>query len=102
MRMLQHPFFGNKQILVLDQSPKNTNDRTWCFWETKPGLFEPVVHHRWQQVDFYSDHFSARFDLEPYQYKMIRAIDFYNYVLSKAKQYPNVQFLIAKVDALGN
>ncbi len=102
MRMMQHPFFNHKQILVIDQSPKNKNDRTWCFWEKECGLFESIVHHRWKQIDFYSNHFSARFDIAPYEYKMIRSIDFYNYVLNEAKQHSNIHFYYGNVTAIKN
>ncbi len=99
-RMIQHPFFIDKQILVIDQSPKNNNDRTWCFWEQQAGVFEEIVHHRWKQIDFYSTGYLARFDLEPYEYKMIRGIDFYNCVLEKAKQKSNIHFYYGKVQSL--
>jgi lycopene beta-cyclase len=98
--MMQHSFFRNKQILVADTSPKTLNDRTWCFWEQKQGMFEEIVHHKWQQLDFYSNHFSARFDILPYEYKMIRGIDFYNYVLEKAKRYSNIHFCYGNVESL--
>jgi lycopene beta-cyclase len=100
--MMLHPFFRNKQILVVDQSQKNINDRTWCFWEQRRGMFEEIVFHKWQQLDFYSNHFSGRFDILPYEYKMIRAIDFYNYVLQKAKQYDNIHFYYGKIESLEN
>jgi lycopene beta-cyclase len=98
--MMQHSFFNNKGILVVDQSQKKTNDRTWCFWETKAGTFEEIVHHRWKQIDFFSEYFSARFDIAPYEYKMIRGIDFYSYVLDKAKQQSNIHFLYGNVQSL--
>src|SRR4051812_32567729 len=100
--MMQHSFFSNKQILVIDQSSKTTNDRTWCFWEQQPNLFEEIVYHTWQQLDFYSDHFSARLDIFPYRYKMIRGIDLYNYVLQKAKECTNIHFYYAGVDSVIN
>lgn len=100
--MLQQPFFSNKQIIVIDQSPKTVNDHTWCFWEHRAGLFEEIVYHKWKQLDFYSNHFSARYDIIPYEYKMIRAIDFYNYVLDKAKQHSNIHFYYGKVQSLQN
>lgn len=100
--MMQHVFFDNKKILVIDQAAKNTNDRTWCFWEQRASIFEPIVHHRWKQLDFYSSYYSARFDIDPYEYKMIRGIDFYNYVIEKAKQRSNIEFLYGKVKSLLN
>ena len=26
-------YFQDKTVLLLDKDPKNSNDRTWCFWE---------------------------------------------------------------------
>lgn len=102
MRMIENPFFASKQILVVDKVPKDKNDRTWCFWEEKPGLFEPVVHHKWPLVYFYSHEYSSLLDLSPYQYKMIRGIDFYNHVLASASAQPNISFRYGNVEALGN
>ena len=97
--MMMHPFFKDKQILLIDQSVKNNNDRTWCFWEEKPGVFEEIVHHRWKQIDFYSNYFSGRFDIIPYEYKMIRSIDFYAHILTKAKQKDNIHFLYGHIQS---
>lgn len=99
---MQQKAFNNKKILVLDKAPKNQNDHTWCFWEQKPGLFEPVVNYQWQQVHFYSNHYSSLIDLAPYYYKMIRSIDFYNYVLQEAEKNSNIIFKYGNVEAAGN
>src|SRR3712207_2018377 len=90
MRLMQHKAFDQKSILVVDKDRKDENDHTWCFWEAKPGLFEPLVHHQWQQVYFYSNEYSSLLDLGPYHYKMIRSIDFYKYILEKAKEHPDI------------
>lgn len=102
MRLMQQKELGNKQILVLDKAQKNNNDRTWCFWEQTPGLFQPIVHHQWQHVHFYSHYYSSLLNLYPYYYKMIRGIDFYNYVIAEALRHPNVSFQTAQVEAVGN
>jgi lycopene beta-cyclase len=99
---MQNPFFSDKKILVVDNAPKQKNDRTWCFWEEAPGLFEPIVHHQWKQVHFYSHYYSSLLNLYPYHYKMIRGIDFYNYVLEEAANHTNVTFQYGNVEALGN
>ena len=98
--MMQHQYFSNKKILLIDKAEKNTNDRTWCFWEQQPGLFEDIVYHRWQQIDFYSNDFSARFDLMPYEYKMIRGIDLYTTVLAEAKQHSNIDIIYEEVQSV--
>jgi len=100
MRLLQEPQLNTKKILVLDQSPKTQNDRTWCFWEKNEGLFEPIVHHRWQEADFFSNSYSATLQLSPYVYKMIRGIDFYEYVISLAKQFHNVEFKFEPIKSI--
>jgi lycopene beta-cyclase len=97
MRMMEDPFFSDKKILIIDRAPKNTNDRTWCFWEKGPGLFESIVHHQWKHVNFYSKDFFAKLDLQPYQYKMIRGIDFYETVQNKAIGFSNIEFLYQDV-----
>jgi lycopene beta-cyclase len=99
-RMMCHPFFGQKKILLIDKADKSTNDRTWCFWEQQPGAFEDIVHQRWKQIDFYSNDFSARFDLAPYEYKMIRGIDLFSSVLSEAKQRSDIDILIEDVHSV--
>lgn len=99
-KMMQHSFFSNKKILLIDKESKTINDRTWCFWEMQPGPFEDIVHHRWQQMDFYSNEFSGRFDLAPYQYKMIRGIDLYTTVLNEAKQHANIELIYDDVQSV--
>ncbi len=100
MRMFADSFFASKKILVVDPDDKQQNDRTWCFWETKPDLFEPIVHHQWKKLDFYSNHFSTELSIEPYTYKMIRGIDFYNYVKASVSVSPNIEWRKATVKKL--
>jgi lycopene beta-cyclase len=92
-RILQEPTLQNKSILVIDKNNKNSNDRTWCFWEKSPGLFDSIVHARWNTLAFLSTDFEKQLDLGAYTYKMIQGIDFYNFVLQFAKKFPNVTFL---------
>lgn len=102
MHLMQHRTLDHKKILIVDKAPKTTNDRTWCFWEQQPGLFEPIVHHSWQHLHFYSSYYSSLLDLYPYRYKMIRGIDFYNYVMSEAAKFANITFRYGNVEALAN
>ncbi len=102
MRMLQHPFFDDKKILVIDQSKKITNDRTWCFWEKEPGIFEPIIHHQWQYANFFSDVYSSILDLSPYQYKMIHGIDLYSYVKQASASRTNIEWRYAIVKSVNS
>ncbi|MES2004535.1 MAG: lycopene cyclase family protein [Bacteroidota bacterium] len=100
MRMMKEPFFQDKQILVIDQSPKTANDRTWCFWEKQAGLFESIVHHAWTKLDFFSNQYSDTLLITPYQYKMIRGIDLYESVSELAAQHSNIEWRYEKVNAI--
>lgn len=100
MRMVVDPFFASKKILVVDADAKQQNDRTWCFWETKPDLFESIVYHQWNKLDFYSDYYSSELSINPYTYKMIKGIDFYNYVKTSALASPNIEWRKASIKKL--
>lgn len=100
--LLHTPSLQNKSILVIDQDSKKSNDRTWCYWEKQPGLFEPIVHAQWNTLEFLTTDFKKELDLGAYTYKMIQGIDFYNFVLNTAKQCKNVTFVqetIFSIDA---
>jgi lycopene beta-cyclase len=92
-RILQEPTLQNKSILIIDKDNKNYNDRTWCFWEKKEGVFESIVHAKWNTLEFISTDFKEKLDLGAYTYKMIQGIDFYNFVINLAKKFTNVIFL---------
>lgn len=97
MRILQQPTLCKKSILVIDEQAKNKNDRTWCFWEKENGLFNEIVHHSWQELQFESTDYTGSFSIAPYSYKMIHGLDFYNHVINFAKQFSNVEFRYEKV-----
>ena len=87
----------NKSILVIDKDQKNKNDRTWCYWEQKLGPFESIVHSKWNKLEFITDSFQKKQALESYTYKMIRGIDFYNFVLNYIKKFKKVNFIFEEI-----
>lgn len=102
MRMMDDPFFANKKIAIVDAAQKNTNDRTWCFWEKEADIFESIVHHQWTELDFYSSNYSGQLSIHPYVYKMIRGIDFYQFVIEKANNCSNIHWINASVLSINN
>lgn len=99
-RILNDPILNKKEILVIDRAKKLSNDRTWCYWESKKGIFDSIVTHEWKTLEFLTSEFTQRFDLKIYSYKMIKGIDFYNYVLSLAKTFKNVTFKFEKIEKI--
>lgn len=91
------PYFSTKKILVIDKDAKQTNDRTWCFWEKGTGQFDALLHKAWDTIHFEGKQISKRTKISPYRYKMIRGIDFYNHFLNRIKSYTNITFLQEEV-----
>ena len=96
--MLQSGKFKDKQILLIDREEKKHNDRTWCFWETKPGYFDEIVYRQWQKLGFISPEFTSVLNISPYTYKMIRGKDFYDHCFSIIRSYATVDLLYAEID----
>lgn len=100
MRMIKTGKFADKKILLIDKEPKIKNDRTWCFWEKEDGFFENVVYKKWDKLSFFSDYFSDIMEISPYEYKMIRGIDFYNYCFSEIERNRNIDILYGKIGSI--
>lgn len=102
VRLLETGQCSTKKILLVDKGPKTANDRTWCFWEKQPGIFEPIVHRSWQQLWVAHPNHTALHNIAPYKYKMIRAIDFYQYCFGIINKYPNVSILYTAINRIGH
>lgn len=87
--LLLAPEYRKKSILLIEKQAKTENDRTWCFWEKGENLFENLVAKSWPKAKFRGHNFNKTYELAPYQYKMIRGIDFYEFIYSKLKQANN-------------
>lgn len=99
--LLIHPHFCQKQILIIDRFPKVENDRTWCFWETQPGLFESCVVQKWEHLKLASKEWSGIVDTQPYSYKMIQSDEFYKFCWAKIKKFSNVDVVLDTIKSIG-
>lgn len=96
-KMILSKKFQTKRILLLDENAKQTNDRTWCFWDQKESLWEAAVSKKWNSVVFANTDFNQVLDLQPYQYNKIQGLDFYNQVLNLIAKQKNIDFVQEKV-----
>ncbi|WP_159799829.1 lycopene cyclase family protein [Flavobacterium sp. MK4S-17] len=96
-RMVISGNFQDKKILLIDADTKKTNDRTWCYWEQGKGEWDNILYKTWQSAIFSNEKFSRTMPLFPYEYKMIKGIDFYQFVFSKLEQSSNISFLNSTV-----
>ena len=88
--------FQDKSILLLDANPKKTNDRTWCFWDAEES-FQNLAQTKWDAAWFKTATFERKLDLKPYQYNMIKGLDFYNLVFDLIYKQENIHFVNQEV-----
>ena len=100
MHLVHSRQFTGKKILLVDREEKIINDRTWCFWETEPGLFEELVYHRWKEVWVHGKEKSEKLSLAPYNYKLIRGIDYYEYCFSTLSKQENVEIRYGNINSI--
>lgn len=100
IRMIESQRVTDKRILLVDKEEKIKNDRTWCFWETEPDIFETLVYKSWDKLWYHDTGFSRLMKISPYQYKMIRGIDFYNYCLNIIRQQKNIELQYGHVESV--
>jgi lycopene beta-cyclase len=100
---LNQSSFRNQKVLIIDREIKAQNDHTWSFWETEKNPFEQIIYRKWNGVWFHGTRdFSKFLSLENYVYKLIRAVDFYEFVFSQIKENPDFTFLQAEISAVEN
>lgn len=100
IRMIESQRVTDKRILLVDKEEKIKNDRTWCFWETEPDIFETLVYKSWDKLWYHDTGFSRLMKISPHQYKMIRGIDFYNYCLNIIRQQKNIELQYGHVESV--
>lgn len=100
LRMLPYLKTSNKQVLLVDKLSKKENDRTWCFWEKQPDVFESVVFRKWSHLSFASSACCQELDIHPYQYKMIRGADFYAYTEQQLSESSHIKMVQGNVESI--
>ena len=100
--LTQEPRLRDKRVLLLEPAAKDKNDRTWSFWADEPLPFDSIVAHEWQQLAFRSPGFEQVFPLKRHRYKMIRGLDFYQFVHAALAASPQVTVKQTAVDKLEN
>jgi len=96
-KMSKDVFFEDKTILILDKEKKNSNDKTWCYWETENDEWNDIVSASWKNIIFKSELYKTKESITPYRYKMIRSRDFYSKIFTHLKTKPNITFQLANV-----
>ncbi|MGY6742449.1 MAG: lycopene cyclase family protein [Cecembia sp.] len=92
----------DKKILVIDSANKTENDRTWCYWAENPldihPKNSPLVY--WENIAISKGKELVKKPLGNLKYFHIKSSDFYQEILGKIKNYPNIHFLRDAVTSL--
>lgn len=85
----------DKKILLIDNSPKNENDRTWCYWAEKPLEIHPKKTPLifWESIKIAESKNIVSAKLQNLKYYHIKSSDFYREVIERIKQFTNVTFI---------
>jgi lycopene beta-cyclase len=86
------------RVAIVDREQKKQNDRTWCFWSGEYTPFDRIIHRRWPTVRFCGGGRELNIDCSPYEYRMIRGIDFYEHTQSVLSGFPGIEFIYGSVD----
>ena len=89
--------FDSARVLLIDRDDKTSNDRTWCFWEAEENVLESIMHRSWVNLAFHGVGFSQVLRPQPYRYKMLRGIDFYEHMRGWLRAQSNMQMLRGEV-----
>ena len=100
-RALKSNKWLNAKIIILDNSVKRQNDKTWSFWKKGEVPFEELIYKTWNKLSVFSNS-GEKINLNSgaYSYNSINSLDFYNYVLAFLETQTNVQFLHEEVLSL--
>ncbi len=92
-----------KKILLVDKVEKNKNDRTWCFWhKVENNWYEEICAKSWDSFIFESETDETTYTIKPYQYSLIKGIDFYNFCINKLKQDSRFEFKFGQIQSLSS
>jgi len=100
--LLKDPVLSKKRILVVDANFEKGNDRTWCFWEDKEGPFEQIVCKKWREIEVLKGKVHRSLPTDPFEYKMIQGIDFYQFISEFAKGFDNIEWVASKILQIDN
>lgn len=99
-QMSLHDSLKDKQILIIEKEAKDKNDRTWSFWEPRPGPFEAIVHRRWENAWVHYGDVSRKLKMWPFVYKTILGKDFYEFTDKAFKEAANISYVNATIQTI--
>ena len=95
-RLCKDPYFKDQSILLIEKDPKISMTELGASGSRVRRL-EEMVHKNWNRAYFNADGFDLDFSMEPFQYKMIRSLDFYRSMKNKLSEFDQLTRIREKV-----
>ncbi|WP_298148221.1 lycopene cyclase family protein [Flavobacterium sp.] len=96
--MLKSKRFDQQRILILEAVSKNSNDRTWSFWESGKGKFDKIAAQYWDHAIFAAADFKTTVALHPYKYKTVESAAFYTSLKQKFEKSGIVTYKLERYE----
>jgi lycopene beta-cyclase len=100
--LLTNASLKDSKILIIDESEKVENDRTWCFWGSEQLPFSELISKSWPQLSFFDEDGECEGDLGKTAYHMIRSADFYGHIKTSISTASNCHRLIGRITYLNS
>lgn len=92
LSLLKNNLLLGKKVAVIDVDKKNSNDKTYCFWDSNDAQIvtdlQPIISHSYNHIQFNN---STPQPLNNQSYFYIKSIDLYNFLKLKLQQH-NIPF----------
>ncbi len=86
-------------VLIIDSSAKNNNDKTWCYWSDEEDDFSKICEKEWSKIGIQGKASELQVEeIAPYKYRKIKSEEWYKFIKNHLKAYPNFQFLQADIE----
>ncbi len=80
--LLHNGLLETNTLCIVESDAHKANDRTWCYWATKPLAPAEMISKEWQSI-LQLNLSSHSESLSPYRYYHVRSADFYSELKSK-------------------
>ncbi len=100
LTMLEDSWFTHKKIILLDKDLKETDDKTWSFWEKGNGKWDTIIEKSWAKGKFNTNQKSIDLDLAPYLYKTLPSINFYQFAKQQIAEAQNITWVQDEINAV--
>jgi lycopene beta-cyclase len=99
LEMIRSPL-RNKKVLLIDKTAKDTNDRTWCFWNDHGFEFDSIIYKEWEKIRFTTSRSDGQYSVAPYTYKYVRGVDFYTFADKQLEQAKNFERILGEISQI--